>query len=76
MSFTACSVCVIFKCQKKKSIFIPSKLGSTKWFKFGFCANISGSHKYLIQVIVLLKPDFNCVHTFTLSLVDEAATGT
>ena len=31
---------------------------------------------YLFQLNVLLKPDFNCFNSFTLSWVDEVTTGT
>ena len=43
------------------------KLGSTKWFKFSFCANNDGFDRHLLQMIVLLKPDFNCGNNFALS---------
>ena len=60
---------------KKKSLFTPGKLGSTKWFKFGFCVNNSGFHRYLFQLIVLLKIDFNFGNNFELSWVDKVTTG-
>ena len=44
--------------------------------KFAFCANNSGFAKYLFQVIVLLKPFFNCGNNFALSWVDKVTTGT
>ena len=31
---------------------------------------------YLVQLVVLLKPDFNCLSNFKLSLVDKVTTGT
>ena len=31
------------------------------------CANNSGFDRYLFQLIVLLKPDFNCGNNFALS---------
>ena len=52
---------------KQKSLSIPWKLGFTKWFKFGFCVNNFGVNKYLFQLIVILKPDFNHVSNFALS---------
>ena len=61
---------------KTKSLFTPWKLGSIKWFKFSFCANNSGFDKYLFQIIVLWKPDFNCGNNFALSWVDKVTTGT
>ena len=36
-------------------------------FKFAFHANNSGFDRYLFQLIVLLKPDFNCGNNFVLS---------
>ena len=59
-------LCVSFLYAKTKSLFTLWKLGSTKWFKYRFCANNSGFDKYLFQLIVLLKPDFNCVNDFAL----------
>ena len=59
-----------------KSPFTPWKLGSVKWFKFGYCGSSSGLGKYLFQLIVLLKPDFNSSNDFALSCVDKVTTGT
>ena len=61
---------------KTKRLFIPWKLGPIKWFKFAFCANNSGFTKYLFQLIVLLKPDFDCGNNFVLSWADKGTTGT
>ena len=36
-------------------------------FKFAFSANNSRFAKYLFQLIVLLKPDFNCGNNVALS---------
>ena len=55
---------------------MPWKLGSTKWLKFGFCANNSGFDGCLFQLIALLKPDLNCVNNFALSWVYKVTTGT
>ena len=52
---------------KTKNLLTPWKRGSIKWFKFAFCANNSGFARYLFQLIVLLKPDFNCGNNFVLS---------
>ena len=52
------------------------KLGSTKWFKYWFCAYVFGSDWYLFPLIVFLKPDFNCWSNFALSWVDKVTTGT
>ena len=46
-----------------------------KSFKFEFCANNSGLAEYLFQLIVFLKPDFNCGNKFALSWVDKVTTG-
>ena len=59
--------------KKKKSSW---KLVSTKLFKFEFCANNSSFDKYSFQLIVLLKPDFNCANNFAISWVDKVTTGT
>ena len=61
---------------KTKRLFTPWKLGSIKWFKFTFYANNSGFAGYLFQLIVLLKPDFNCGNDFAVSCVDKVTTGT
>ena len=68
--------CVSFSNAKAKSLFTSWKLGSTKWFKFGFRLNNSGFDRYLFQLIVLLKPDFNCDNNFALSWVVKVTTGT
>ena len=59
-----------------KSLFTPWKLGLTKWFKYLFCAYVFGSDWYLFQLIVLLKPDFNCWSNFALPWIDKVITGT
>ena len=69
-------LCVSFSNAKTKSLFIPWRLASTKWFKFAFCANNSGFARYSFQLIVLLKPDFKCGNNFELSWVDKVTTGT
>ena len=61
---------------KTNSLFTPWKLRPTKWFKLGFCANYSGFDRYLFQLIILLKPDFNSCNNLTLSWVDKVTTGT
>ena len=50
-------------------MFTPRKLGSVKWFKFAFSAINSGFGRYLFQMIVLLKPDYNFGNNFELSSV-------
>ena len=59
-----------------KALFIPWKLGSTKWFKYVFCLYVLGSDWYLFQLIVLLKRDFNCWRKFVFSCFDKVTTGT
>ena len=63
-------ICVSSSNAKTKSLFTPSKIGSTKWFKFGFWGNNSGFGRYLFQLIV------NCGNNFALSWVDKVTTGT
>ena len=41
-----------------------------------FCAYVFMSDSYLFQLIILLKPDFNCWSNFALSGVDKVTTGT
>ena len=65
-----------FSNRKTRNLFTPWKLGSTKWFKFGFCSNNSGFDRYLFQLTVLLKRDFNWGNTFALSWVYKVTTGT
>ena len=67
-------LCASFSNAKTKILFTPWKIGSTKWFKLGFCANNSVFDRYLFQLIVLLKPVFNCGNNFALSWVDKVTT--
>ena len=60
-------LCASFSNATTKTLFTPWKLGSTKWLKFGFFANNSGFDRYSFQLIVVLKPDFNCISNFALS---------
>ena len=55
-----------FQKRIQKSLFTPWKLESNKWFKYWFCAYVFGSDWYLFQLIVLLKPGFNCRRNFAL----------
>ena len=41
-----------------------------------FCLNNSGFEVYLFQLVVLLKPDYNCCNNFALSWVDKVLTWT
>ena len=52
---------------RTKSLFTPSKLGSTKQFKYQFFLSINSFDWNLVQLIVILKADFNWSCTFTLS---------
>ena len=56
---------------KQKVYLHPENL-----FKFVFCANNYSFARFLFQLIVLLKPDFNCGSHFALSWVDKVTTGT
>ena len=66
----------LFLSDKTKSLFTPWKHGSIKKSKYIFADFIGTFDWYLFQLIVLLKPDFNCCNRFALSLVDEVTTGT
>ena len=44
--------------------------------KFDFWGNNSAYGRYLFQLIVLLKPDFNWGNNFAWSWVDKVTTGT
>ena len=54
-----------------KSLFTPWKLGSIKKYKYLFCVCFVVLDWYLFQLIVLLKPDSNCLNSFTLSWVES-----
>ena len=53
--------------KQKVYLFLESLAQLNDLIKFAFCANISGFARYLFQLIVLLKPDFNCGNNFALS---------
>ena len=65
----------LFLNDKTKSLFTPWKIGLIKKFLYGFgaCTDTFGS--YLFQLIVLLKPDFNCSSSFSSPWVDKVTTG-
>ena len=65
-----------FSKDNTKLLFAPWKHGSPKWFKYWFRAYVSGSDWYLFQLIVILKPGFNCWSNFALSWVDKVTIGT
>ena len=56
--------------------FTPWKRWSNKKSKYLFCLSVEIFDWYLFQVIVLLKPDFNCYNSFALSWVDKVMTET
>ena len=64
-----------FSNDKIRSLFTPWKLGSVKKSKNWFCLSRENFGLYLFQSIVLLKPDFNCCNSFSLSWVDIVVTG-
>ena len=65
-----------FSNDKTKSLFTPWKLGWMRKYKYWFCLSGEIFGWYLFQLIVLLKPDFNCCNSFALSWVDKVTTGT
>ena len=65
-----------FQMIKTKSMFILWKLGSIKKSKYWFCLSGETFGWYLFQLIVLLKPDFNCCNSFASSWVGKVTTGT
>ena len=52
------------------------KLGSIKKSKYLFFLSVETLDWYLFQLIVLLKPSFNCPSFFALSWVDKVTIGT
>ena len=56
--------------------FTPWKFWSNKKSKYLFCLSVETFDWYLFQIIVLLKPDFNCYNSFALSWVDKVMTET
>ena len=65
----------LFSNDKTKSLFTPWKLGLIKKYKYGFGTSTDTFGSYLYQLIVLLKPDFNCSNSFALLWVDKVTTG-
>ena len=61
---------------KQKVYLHLENLTQLNLFKFGFCANNFVFGRYLFQLIVPLKPDFNCGNSFALFWVDKITTGT
>ena len=60
---------------KTKCLFTPWKLGSIKMSKYWFNPSVDNFVWYLFQLIVLLKPDFNCCNSFALSWIDKVIAG-
>ena len=58
---------------KQKSI--PWKFASIKKSKYLLCAYFVVLDWYLFQLIVLLKPNYSCLSSFTLSWVDKVTNG-
>ena len=52
---------------KQKVYLLLKKLVQLSDLNLDFCLNNSGFARYLFQLIVLLKPDFNCGNNFALS---------
>ena len=59
--------------KQKVYLFLENvMINSIKWFKYVFFY----FDRYLFQLIVLLKPDFNYCNNFALQWVDKVTTGT
>ena len=65
-----------FSNNKAKSLFTLWKLGSIKKFKYLFRLSGETFGWYLFQLILLLKHDFNCANSFSLSWGDKVTTAT
>ena len=60
-----------FSNDKTKDLFTPWELGSIKKSRYWFCLSVDAFVWYLSQLIVLLKPNFNCCNGFALFIVDK-----
>ena len=60
----------------KKSLFTLWKLGSIKKSKYLFCNWFVFLDWYSFQLNVILKPDSNCLNSFTLFWVDAVTNET
>ena len=58
------------------NLFTPWEIGSIKKSRYWFCPSVDTFVWYLLQLVVLLKPDLNCSYIFVLSRVDKVTTGT
>ena len=61
---------------KQKSLFTPWKLESIRKSKYLSFAWFGIFARYLFRLIVLLKPDSNCLSRFMFSTGDKLTTGT
>ena len=66
-------MCTFFQTIKQKVYIL---LGSIEKYRYGFGACIVTFYWHLFQLIVLLKPDFNCCNIFALPWVGKVTTGT
>ena len=57
--------CALSSNDKTKTLFTPWKLESIKKYKYWFWLSNDTFDWYLFQLIVLLKPDFNCWNSFS-----------
>ena len=62
--------------EKRKSLFTPRKLGSTKKSKYVFRPYTVTFGSYPFQLVALLKPGFNCRSNLALSFIDKVTSGT
>ena len=60
--------------QTTEQIVTPWKFGSTLKSKYESCGSIDTFDRYLFQLIVLLKSDFNCFINVILSWVGKITT--
>ena len=66
----------LFSNNKTRNLFAPWKLGLIKKSIYWFCYCTVTFGWYLFQLIVLLKPAYNCSISFALSWVEKVTTGT
>ena len=69
------SAILSFSNDKAKCLFTPWKCGLINISKYGFDARIDAFDLCSLQLIVLLKSDFNCYNSFVLFWVDKVTTG-
>ena len=71
-----CPVLTILSSTDKRSLFTPRNFGLIKPSKHWFCLYIAIFDWYLIQLFVLLKPDFNWCNSFALLWHNQVTTRT